>query len=74
MAEVHAHRVDPEMIGKLRVAHGDVPGTAHVETVAGEQAEGTGQALLAQQAFGLDRGLLGGSCQRNTVWPSRGSE
>ena len=46
------------MIGELRVAHGDVPGAAHVEAVAGEQAEGAGQALLAQQALSLDRGLL----------------
>jgi hypothetical protein len=49
-------------------------GAAHVEAVAGEQPERTGQALLRNSRSASTVACCGGSCQRNTVWPSRGSE
>ena len=49
-----AERVDPEVVGPLRVAGRDVPGHALLVAEVGEQAEGGGQALLAVEAFLLD--------------------
>ena len=56
MAEAHAERVDPEVVGQLGVTGGDVPGHALAEAEAAEQAQGAGQALLAVQAFLLHGG------------------
>ena len=53
--EVHGEGVDPEVVGELGVAGGDVSGHAFVEAEPGEQTEGGGQALLAMQALVLDR-------------------
>ncbi len=52
--EMHAERIDPEMVGQLGIARGDVPGQAQRETVPREQAERAGQALLAMAALGRD--------------------
>ena len=50
MAEIHAERVDPEMVGPFRVAHGDVAGGAMVEAVMGEEAQAGGEAAFTEQA------------------------
>ena len=52
--EVHAERVDPEVVGQLGVAGGDVAGRALVEAEGPEDAEGGGEALLAVPALVLD--------------------
>jgi len=57
--EVHAERVDPEVVGPLRIAGGDVPGDPFVEAELGEEAEGGGQALLPVEA------LVGGVLERH---------
>ena len=49
--EVHAERVDPEVVGVLGVAGGDVAGDALVEPEPAEDAEGRGEALLQVQAL-----------------------
>ena len=54
VAEVHAERVDPEVVEVLGVAGGDVAGDALVEPEAGEEPERGGQALLAVQALVVD--------------------
>src|SRR5215472_10359708 len=51
LRKMHAKRIHPEMVGALRIARGDVPGHAFVETELGKQAEGGGQALLAVAAL-----------------------
>ncbi len=56
LAEVHAERIDPEMIEVFGVAGGDVSGDAFIESEAREQAEGSGQALLAVLALLGDGG------------------
>ncbi len=58
VAEVHAERIDPEVIGQLRVARGDVPRDALVEAEAAEQAERRRQVLFAVQPLFLDRAAL----------------
>ena len=50
-----AERVDPEVVGVLRVAGGDVAGHALVEAEPAEEPERGGEALLAVQALVLDR-------------------
>ena len=62
VAEVHAERVDPEVVGELGVPGGDVAGHALVEPEAGEEPERGRQALLAVQALVLDR-CEDGRCQ-----------
>ena len=57
--EVHPERVDPEAVGVLGVADGDVTGDALVEAELAEQAERRGEPLLAVQALGLDGSKLG---------------
>lgn len=56
LAEMLRQRIDPELLGKLRIARGDVSRQALVEAVACEQAEGGGETLLAVQGFLLERG------------------
>ena len=51
LAEAHAERVDPEVVGALGVPGGDVAGGALVEAEPPEEAEGGGQALLAVAAL-----------------------
>ena len=51
VAEVHAERVHPEVVGEFRVACGDVPGHALVEAELAEQPERRGEVLLAVQTF-----------------------
>ena len=51
LAEMHAERVDPEGIGELRIARGDMACHALVETELREQPERGGQTLLAVQAL-----------------------
>ena len=59
--EVHAERVDPEVVGPLGVAGGDVAGHALVEAEPPEDPERRGEALLAVQALrGLVRELENG--------------
>ena len=58
VAEVHAERVDPEVVGQLGVACGDVAGDALVEAEAAEQTERRRQVLFAVQAFFFDRAAL----------------
>src|SRR5215469_17994412 len=72
LRKMHAKRIHPEMVGALRIARGDVPGHAFVETELGKQAEGGGEALLAVAAFLLWRcefrnyGNLKDVCRRGT--------
>ena len=47
LLEVHAERVDPEVVVELGVARGDVPGRTLVEPEVPEQPEGRGEALFA---------------------------
>lgn len=42
LPEVHAEWVDPKMIELFRIARGDVPGDAFIETETREQPEGGG--------------------------------
>ena len=55
VAEAHAERVDPEAVGELGVAHGDVPGDALAEAEPAEDAQRAGELLLALEALVLDR-------------------
>ena len=57
--EAETERVDPEQLGVLGVASGDVAGDALVEPEAAEEAERGRQALLAVEALVLDRVELG---------------
>ena len=59
VAEAHAERVDPEVVGELGVAHRDVAGDALAEADAAEDAQRAGQLLLAVQALVLDVGERG---------------
>ena len=52
--EVHAERVDPEVVEELGIPGGDVAGDALVEPEVPEEPEGGGQALLAVPALVLD--------------------
>ena len=54
LLEVHAQRVDPEVVVPLRVVCGDVPGRAFVEAEMPEQPEGCGEALLAVPPLVID--------------------
>jgi hypothetical protein len=65
-AEVHAERIDPEVIGQLGIAGGDVTRAAHVEAVAAEQAVGSGQALFAIEPLLLVRRLNGQVLEPNS--------
>jgi len=49
LAEMHAERIDPERVGKLGVARGDVSGDPLVEAEFREQSEARRQFLLAMQ-------------------------
>src|SRR5580692_834491 len=51
MTEMHTEGIDPEMIRSLRIARGNVPGYAFVETELGKKTEGRGQALFAVSSF-----------------------
>lgn len=44
---MHAERIDPEPVGTLGVARGDVPRHALVEAESGEQPERSGEARFA---------------------------
>src|ERR1035441_10606361 len=44
--EVHAERVDPEVVEPLRISSGDVAGEALVESEMSEQAKSRGEALV----------------------------
>ena len=54
VAEAEAERVDPEVVGELGVAHGDVAGDALAEAEAAEDAQRAGELLLAVEALLLD--------------------
>ena len=58
VAEAHAERVHPEVVGQLGIACRDVPGDALGEAEAAEQAQRAGQLLLAVQALLLHGGEL----------------
>ena len=70
MPEVDAERIDPEAVGVLRVADGDVAGDAFVEPESGEQAERRRQALLAVAPLLLEGRESG---RRREVFGSSGS-
>src|SRR5215470_18989448 len=55
MVEMHAERVDPEMVGAFGIARGDMAGHAFVETKLGKQAESGSETLLAMPALLLRR-------------------
>ena len=57
VAEVHAERIDPEVVGQLGVAGGDVAGHALVEAESAEESEGRGEVLLSVQPFLFDGAL-----------------
>ncbi len=74
VAEAHRERVDPEVIGELRIADGDVAGNAFAEAEAAEDAQCAGESLLAVQPLVLHvrerrRALQADSlrCQFDTV-------
>ena len=48
-----AERVDPEVVGELGIADGDVPGHAFAEAEPAEDAQRAGELLLAVQALVL---------------------
>ena len=52
--EAEAERVDPEVVGELRVANGDVAGDALSEAQAAEDPQRTGQLVLAVLTLVLD--------------------
>ena len=54
LLEVHAERVDPEVVEPLGVPGGDVAGDPFVEPELAEQAERGGEALLAVPALVVD--------------------
>ena len=54
VAEAEPERVDPEVVGELGVADGDVAGDALAEPEATEDAQRAGELLLAVQALLLD--------------------
>ena len=68
LAEAHAERVDPEVIGQLGVAGGDVSGRALAEPEASEQAEGRGEPLLAMPALVLAVVEAGKACGAPIGW------
>ena len=51
LREVHAEGIDPEPIGVLGIAHGDMAGDAFAESEAREQAECAGQMDFAMAAL-----------------------
>ena len=51
LPEAHADRIDPEVVGALGVARGDVAGGALGEAEPPEEAEGGGQSLLSIPAL-----------------------
>ena len=51
VAEVHPERIDPEGVGELRIAGGDVAGHALAEAAGREDPEASGEALLAVLPF-----------------------
>ncbi len=53
--EGHPEGVDPEAVGELGVARGDVPRDPVLEAEPAEQAQGAREAFLAVPAFVLDR-------------------
>ena len=55
LAEMHAEGINPEGVGKLRVARGDMAGHAFIEAKLGKQPERRGQALLAVLLQGAGR-------------------
>src|SRR6266478_3813362 len=55
LAEVHAERIDPEMIEALRIARGDMAGDAFVKSAARKKAGRAGELFFAMTP------LLGGS-------------
>ena len=56
--EMHAERVDPEMVGQLGIACGDVPGDSLVEAEAAEKPERGREVLFAVQPLFLDAATL----------------
>ena len=56
VTEAHREGVHPEVLRELRVADGDVAGDAFAEPDATEDAQCTGELLLAQEALLLHRG------------------
>jgi hypothetical protein len=56
LLEAHAEGVDPEVIGQLGIANGDVPRHAFVEAELSEQPEPRGKPLFAVEALVLERG------------------
>ncbi len=57
VTEVHAERIDPEVVGQLGIARGDVARDALVEPEAAEQTERRRQVLFAVQALLFDRAV-----------------
>src|SRR5207248_409079 len=51
VSEMHAERIDPEMLGMLRIAGGDVPGNTLIESEPREEPESGCHPLLAMQPF-----------------------
>ena len=61
LLEVHAERVDPEVVEQLGVAGGDVAGRALVEAEVPEQPERGGEPLLAVPALVVHVGRTSGT-------------
>ena len=61
LAEVHAERVDPEVVGPLRVAGGDVPGDALVEPEVGRRGGRRRPAAACGAAARPQRSRSGGA-------------
>jgi len=56
LPKMHTKRIDPEMLGVLRIAGRDMSGNAFVESKPGKQAKRSGQPLLAVEALFLNGG------------------
>ena len=59
LAEVHAERIHPEVIGEFRITRRYVPGDPLIKTEAREEAKGGGQTLFAMAPFFCGRGEHG---------------
>src|ERR1700730_18321544 len=51
LTEVHAERIDPEMVWLLAIARRDVPRDAFVESEFREESERSGETLFAMPAL-----------------------
>src|ERR1700737_4517435 len=68
LTEVHAERIDPEMVWLLGIARRDVPRDAFVEAEFRKKAERSGETLFAMPALFRDAGEFGRSRKRRSFY------